>query len=74
MEEDQEGQEDFLLEEDLHELIETLLLIMTEYITDNPTAIAEPDFHETFIENITSLFKAQLEDDLEEEKGYSKKI
>ena len=62
-----EGQEDILLEEDLHELIETLLLIMTEYITDNPTAIAEPDFHETFIENITSLFKAQLEDDLEED-------
>lgn len=48
----------------VEEFVETLLLIMDEYISENPTAISEPDFHETFIENVKSLFFTQFEDEL----------
>ena len=59
-----ENEENIFNEENIDELIETLLELMNEYITENPTAISEPDFHETFIENIKSLFVAQLEDNI----------
>jgi putative phage-type endonuclease len=53
-------------EECMNEFIETILLTMDAYISENPTAITEPDFHETFIENIKQLFIAQLENDKSE--------
>jgi len=34
------------------EFTETLLQLMEEYITKNPTAIMEPDFHEIFVNDI----------------------
>ena len=57
------------------EFTETLLQLMEEYITKNPTAIMEPDFHEIFVNDIQELVMSQFsphyicsyeEDDLEE--------
>jgi len=62
--EDEYYEEDFFDENNTEEFIETLLLLMDEYISENPTAISEPDFHETFLENIKSLFFTQFDDEL----------
>ncbi len=42
------------------EFIEYLLELMDEYITKNPKAIVEPDFHETLIENIEEMTVIQF--------------
>jgi len=44
------------------DLIETALHLMEEYILDNPTAITEPDFNETLLEEIKDIFYIQFED------------
>jgi putative phage-type endonuclease len=44
------------------ELVETAFHLMEEYINENPTAITEPDFHETFLEEIKEIFYIQIED------------
>ena len=42
------------------DLIESALHLMEEYMTENPTAITEPDFHESLLEEINSLEKALI--------------
>jgi len=44
------------------DFIKTLLHIMELYIRDNPKEVSEPDFDETFEENIRDLVNIQLED------------
>jgi putative phage-type endonuclease len=44
------------------ELIETALHLMEEYTIDNPTAITEPDFHDTLLEEIKDVFYIQMEE------------
>ena len=44
------------------ELIETALHLMEEYTIENPTAITEPDFQETLLEEIKDIFYLQIED------------
>ena len=51
-------------EECMDEFTETILFMMDAYISENPTAITETDFHETFIENIKQLFLTQLENEV----------
>jgi len=65
--EEEEITDDFFNEEYIDQFLEeTLLELMYEYIKENPCSISEPDFHETFMENIQGLFFTQLEDKLEE--------
>jgi len=42
------------------EVIETIMMLMYDYIQENPTEIAEPDFHESMIENVKELFSPML--------------
>ena len=58
-----EEEKDIIDEDIKDEFIEILLLTMDTYISENPTAITEPDFHDNFVENIKLLFIAQLEND-----------
>jgi putative phage-type endonuclease len=44
------------------ELIETALQLMEDYTIENPTAITEPNFRETLLEEIKDLFYVQIED------------
>ena len=46
------------------ELIETAFHLMEEYMAENPTAITEPDFHETLLEEIKEIFYIQMEDNI----------
>jgi putative phage-type endonuclease len=46
------------------ELIETALQMMDEYMNENPSAITEEDFLETFQEDIQELFYIQFEDEI----------
>jgi len=52
-------EEDFSLQ-----LVETALQLMDEYIEENPHAISEPDFVESFQEEIEELFYAQFEEEI----------
>ena len=49
-------------EDNTLELIETALHLMEEYMNENPTAITEPDFHETLLEEIKEMFYVQMEE------------
>lgn len=49
-------------EEHAIELIETALHLMEEYMAEHPSAISEPDFHETLLEEIKEMFYVQMED------------
>jgi putative phage-type endonuclease len=51
-------------EDNTLELIETALHLMEEYMDENPTAITEPDFHETLLEEIKEMFYIQMEEDI----------
>jgi putative phage-type endonuclease len=53
-----------LNEESKQEIIESTLTIMYDYINDNPTAICEPDFDETFTETVEELLYAQFENEI----------
>jgi putative phage-type endonuclease len=44
------------------ELVESALYLMEEYMADHPTAISEPNFHETLLEELKDIFYIQLED------------
>jgi len=59
-----------IVEEDRSQIMDTVLQIMEDYINDNPSAIIEEDFHETFIEDITELMKLQL--GCNDENSYNK--
>lgn len=58
------------------EIIETCIQLMSDYIDENPTAISEPDFHDSLIENVKEVMfmnydnffqtNSDIEDDLEE--------
>ncbi len=49
-------------EEHAIELIETAFHLMEEYMAEHPSAISEPDFHETLLEEIKEMFYVQMED------------
>jgi len=49
-------------EDNTLELIESALHLMEEYMDENPTAITEPDFHETLLEEIKEMFYIQMEE------------
>jgi putative phage-type endonuclease len=49
-------------EEHAIELLETALHLMEEYMVENPSAISEPDFHDTLLEEIKEIFYIQMED------------
>jgi len=49
-------------EESTLDLVETILHMMNCYIEENPTAIAEEDFQEYFLDDIKEIFYAQFED------------
>lgn len=63
-------------EEDRVQLLESIVEIMKDYINDNPNALIEEDFNETFIDSVTELMMLQLgyddeneeDDDMEEKK------
>jgi putative phage-type endonuclease len=44
------------------ELVETALHLMEEYMSENPTAISEPNFHDILLEEIKEMFYVQMED------------
>lgn len=48
------------------ELVETALHLMDEYMTFNPTAISEPNFHENLLEDIKDIFYIQMEDHIDD--------
>jgi len=60
-------------EEEEEDIINTTMLLMTDYIEENPSAVSEPDFHETMIENVKDLLFIHFDNffgtnaDLEEE-------
>ena len=71
------GEEIPLISSDEEEdIINTTMLLMLDYIDENPCAISEPDFHETMIENIKELLfmhfdnffgtNSELEDELDD--------
>jgi putative phage-type endonuclease len=49
-------------EETALDLIESALHLMEDYLNENPTAVSEPDFHETMLEEIQDIFALQFED------------
>jgi len=49
-----------IMQEDTSQLLETIIQVMEDYINDNPCAIIEEDFHESFIEDITELMEIQM--------------
>ncbi|MFN9956694.1 MAG: hypothetical protein ACK55I_26635, partial [bacterium] len=44
------------------DLVETALHLMEEYMTEHPTAISDPNFHEILLEEIKEMFYIQMED------------
>ena len=51
-------------EENIHDFVETVLLLMDEFTKENPTLISEPDFETIFLEEIKELFYIQLEEQI----------
>jgi putative phage-type endonuclease len=55
------------------DIINTAMMLMYDYIDENPSAISEPDFHDTMIENIKEVLFMQFDNffgtnsDLEDE-------
>ena len=49
-------------EENAIELVESAFHLMEEYMTENPTAISEPNFHDILLEEIKEMFYIQMED------------
>jgi putative phage-type endonuclease len=53
----------FFIDEDITlDFIEAALLIMDTYIEENPTAVSEPDFYDSFVDSVKELFLIQFED------------
>jgi putative phage-type endonuclease len=44
------------------DFIETAMLLMDEYIKDNPHIISEPEFHDILLEEIKDILNIQIED------------
>jgi putative phage-type endonuclease len=51
-------------EENTLDLIETALHLMDEYMSEDPTLITEPDFHDILLEEIEDLFFIQMEEQI----------
>jgi putative phage-type endonuclease len=49
-------------EEHAVEFVETALHLMEEFMSENPTVITEPNFHEILLEEIKEMFYVQMED------------
>jgi putative phage-type endonuclease len=49
-------------DEHIFEFIETVFLLMDEYVKNDPTAISDPDFNENLFEDIKYIFEVQFED------------
>ena len=54
----------YFQEDESLEIYQTCIELMDEFVKDHPTAIAEPDFEETFDENISSLMHSQFDFDV----------
>jgi len=52
----------FIDEESTNDFIETALLLMDTYIEENPTAVSEPDFYDSFVDSLKELFLVQFEE------------
>ena len=52
----------FIDEDSTIDFIEAALLIMDTYIEENPTAVSEPDFYDSFVDSVKELFLIQFED------------
>jgi putative phage-type endonuclease len=52
----------FIDEESTIDFIEAALLIMDNYIEENPTAVSEPDFYDSFVDSVKELFLIQFEE------------
>ena len=59
--EDEETEKEEEKEEEEEEFVETLLHLMYEYVVENPRLITEPDFHETFEEDVKQFVDVMLE-------------
>ena len=57
-----EDEPSIFTEEYALELIETSLLLIEEYMEENPTIISEPDFYDILLEEISDYFYLQFED------------
>jgi len=44
------------------EILETALYLMEEFMSQNPTVISEPDFHDILLEEIKEIFYIQMEE------------
>jgi putative phage-type endonuclease len=55
----------FIDEESIIQFIEVALLIMDTYIEENPTAVSEPDFYDSFVDSVKELFFVQFEDHID---------
>ena len=53
-------------DEYVFEFIETIFLLMDEYVKNDPTAIADPDFNENLFEDIKYIFDVQFEDQFDD--------
>jgi putative phage-type endonuclease len=43
------------------DLIDSALYLMEDYLNENPTAVSNPDFHETLLDDVKELFKIHFE-------------
>jgi len=58
------------------DIVDTCVQLMSDYVDENPTAVSEPDFHESMLENIKEVMfmnyenffqtNAEIEDELED--------
>jgi putative phage-type endonuclease len=55
-----EDEPNIFTEENTLELIETMLLLMDDYMINHPTIISEPDFEEILLEEVKELFIIQF--------------
>jgi len=56
-----EDEPSIFTEEYALDFTETALILLNEFMIDNPQTISEPDFHEILLEEITYLFYIQME-------------
>lgn len=52
----------FIEEENTIDFIEAALELMDIYIEENPTAVSEPDFYDSFVDSVKELFLIQFEE------------
>jgi len=55
----------FIDEESTIDFIETALMLMDVYIEENPTAVSETDFYDSFVDSVKELLLTQFEDHID---------